>query len=263
MSTATRSSYLGRLHHQWQTELADRPAADPDGTPWASLHPCLAGPSTLEDILATISASEREHTDAVLHALLSLARDGREKAARTVLQTMLPTVRRQGFTARYRSLEDPLSCAGAAMWTAITTYPLHRTRSVAANLALEALHQLDADAALTPTPVGDLVTLHLEADQLAGHSPEPGPTDREIVAATLAWALDHDALSRDEVRLLALTHLAHPTPTSAQIGAELDMTASAVRKRHSRAVHKLAAALTARLGTPCPDDLVELQRHRR
>ncbi len=39
MSTATRSSYLGRLHYQWQTELAHRPAADPDGTPWALGHP--------------------------------------------------------------------------------------------------------------------------------------------------------------------------------------------------------------------------------
>lgn len=154
MSTATRSSYLGRLHYEWQTELAHRPAADPDGTPWALGHPTLAGPHTLEGLLAVISASEGEDTDAVLHALLCLAHDGRTDAARTVLQTMLPTVRRQGLTARYRRLEDPLSCAGAAMWTAIATYPLRRTRAVAANLALEALHHLDADASLTPTPVG-------------------------------------------------------------------------------------------------------------
>ena len=262
MSTATRSSYLGRLHYEWQTELAHRLAADPDGAPWALGHPTRAGLHTLEGLLAVISASEGEDTDAVLHALLCLAHDGRTDAARTVLQTMLPTVRRQGLTARYRRLEDPLSCAGAAMWTAIATYPLRRTRAVAANLALEALHHLDADASLTPTPVGDLVSAHLEADQLAGHHPEPEPTDRDAAAATLAWALDHAVLSPDEVRLLALTHLAHPTPTSAQIGAELGLNAAAIRKRQSRAVHKLASALTARLGDPTPADIVDLHRHR-
>lgn len=259
----TCSSYLGRLHHEWTSELADHPATGLDGTPWSTQHPALTGPATLQEIVTAISAADREHTDAMLHALLSLAHDGHPDAARTVLQTMLPTVARHGRTARYRHLDDPLSCAGAAMWEAISAYPLHRTRSVAANLALEALHGLEpADA--SPIPVGEVICTRIESDQLAGHVPADEPTDQEAVAATIGWGLDHDVLSPTEARILALTHLAEPTPTSTQIAADLGLSAAAVRQRHSRAVRKLAAALTARLGgATSPTDLVALHRQSR
>lgn len=255
-----RSSYLGRLHQEWASELADRPATDPDGTPWSTIHPALSGHATLQEIVTAISAADRARADSMLHALLSLAQRRRPDAARTVLQTMLPTVSRHGHTARYRRLEDPLSCAGAAMWAAISAYPLHRTCSVAANLALEALHGLDP-ADESPIPVGEVVSTRIEADQLNGHVVDDEPTDQEAVAATIGWGLDQAVLSPTDARILALTHLAEPAPTSAQVAAELGLSAAAVRQRHSRAVRKLAAALTARLGEDASaTDLVALHR---
>lgn len=255
---APTSGYLPRLYSEWDRELADHPTADHDGVLWADRAPALAGISTLGAVLEMIDAGDTERTDAVLHALLTLASRGSDIAARTVLQAMLPAVRRQGHTARFRRLEDPLSCAGAAMWTAISTYPLRRTRRVAANLALEALRALDAQE-IAPLPIED-VEARVDAAHIrtAGHG-GPEVTDAEAAAATIAWGMDHGILTPEDGRLLALVHLAEPTPSTVELADEFGITAAAVRQRHSRAVRRLASAVRDRLGCPSPEDLVATQ----
>lgn len=241
-----RPGYIGQINADW-VGLADTPLPHR----WAQAHAALDGPATTGDLLRTIRTASSGRADGLLHALLQLhdAGAGDELAGRILLQTMLGSAHRLTRTAKGRGLDDPEADAIAAMWAAIRTYPMHRTRSVAANLSLEALRRLPA-APERPLPAGELLEAQIHHAQAAGRLEAPGriPVDAEA-AATLRWAREVGILDDEEARLLALVYLSPTRPTSAALAAHLSIEPAAVRKRQSRAVAKLARGVADRLRT--------------
>lgn len=256
LTGTTTRTYVTALRAQWDAELADQPAAT-NGIPWASTSAALVGLPTLGTILDAIGAAPAEGKDEILHALLSNACAGSQLAARAVLQTMLPAVMRQARTAAGRNLEDPIAAAGAAMWEAITTYPLRRRHRVAANLTLEALRLLEA-CVTVEVPVGDEVLEVLEGALVSDGEPDPW----EAAAALVAWALDQGVISQEEGRLLAEVHLGDEAMTSRQVAARWGCSAASLRQRHSRLVRRLSHEVAMRLGEVTAGDLVDEVRLR-
>lgn len=129
------------------------PMLDQLNTEWAALDetsdiqswanaPALAGCRTLNDVLVAISQSP----DPVLAELISRAQDGDQLARRTVLQTMLGKLVRMASSGKARTHEDSFCDLVTALWARVATYPLaSRPVRIAANLSLDALHQVHAD----------------------------------------------------------------------------------------------------------------------
>lgn len=246
-----KSGLIGQLNAQW-AQLADH--ATPPAWADAGLTALTLGAIPL-DLRSSSSAS----ADATLHALLVLTRAGDELAERVLLQAMLPKIVRLERTALGRHLADPSSDALFAMWTSITTYPLHRTTSVAANLALDALHHIpaqdiadgihviplfeDSDEGLS---TDDNIDRQLIAS-LEGREETSQPNGRDLIVEVLQWALDHEILTRDDVALLALVHLRDDDDplTLKQAGEQLGLSHAATRQRHARAVRALASAVAS------------------
>lgn len=255
MQTSTTSrAYVSALHTEW-THLGPSPARCADATPFAAGCPALADAATLDDVLRTLDAADKPTQDQILHALLTLAARGEQRAARTILQTMIPAILRQARTARARHLEDPLACAGAAMWEAIMTYPRHRRAKVAANLALESLRLIEAFQDC-PMPIGDDIEVRLEQAQCAGHMDSWDLPDLEAATAVLVWALREEVVTANEAQLLAAIHLAEETPSAAQLAETVGCSAAAVRQRHSRLVRRIAQAVHDRCEVASVQDVV-------
>lgn len=240
-----RSGYLGHLNADW-VGLADT-FAPPS---WAAACPLLLDAIDLGEVLVVLGTSPAAGQDAILHTLLTLHHQGDELAGRVVLQTMLGSVQRLILTARYRRLDDVAACAVEAMWSAIAAYPLRRRASVAANLSLEALSALQK-ATQAPLPAGELLEHQIHREQLCGRlEAGSGPDPSEEAARALAWAYDQGVLDRDEVALLARTYLGETRPSSAELAVEYGVSDVTLRKRQSRAVSKLATAVSDRLAHP-------------
>lgn len=240
-----RSGYLGHLNADW-VGIADTFTPPTWGRSCAQLEEAV----DLGEVLTAINRAAAAGQDTILHALLTLHHDGDEVAGRVVLQTMLGSVQRLILTARFRQLEDIAACAVEAMWSAIANYPLRRRVSVAANLSLEALSALQK-ATQAPLPAGELLEHQIHREQLCGRlEPDSAADPAEEAARALAWAYDQGVLDQEEVRLLALTYLSENRPSSAELAAEYGVSDVALRKRQSRAVAKLAAAVSDRLSHP-------------
>lgn len=229
------ATYIGRLNHEWSSALAQAPSG------WDL--PLDSPAPTLQDVLEAIS--DAKDPDQLLYALLELHHDGDDTAGRVLLQTMLGSAHRLTRTARSRGLADGEADAIAAMWAAIATYPMHRTKRVAANLALEALASLQK--ALTsdlPASEGleDLAHWEQSCGRLSGSH---GPSASEEASEALLWALDQDVLSRAEVALLTSIYITSDRATSAELAEVHDLSPAALRQRQHRAVRKLATAVRA------------------
>ena len=97
--------------------------------------------ATLDDLLDHVNRrGQIERSDEVLLKLLQLSPND-DLAARTVLQAMMPTMKR--LTSRFAtcgawSAEETAAVVVAAMWDRIRTYPVdRRPRKVSANLTLD------------------------------------------------------------------------------------------------------------------------------
>lgn len=240
-----RPGLLGRLNHEWATAWADQPVP----THW----PPLTAAHTCQGLLTDTTTATPSRADAILLALLRLHRDGDHRAGRVVLQVMLGSAGRLVHTAERRELDDPASAAVEAMWATIATYPLHRHHAVPANLALNALAALPRSA---PVPIPTL-NPHQDPNPSTGHPATPLPgLDGGIAAqideatSLLRWAHRHHVLDQPETTLLARTYLADPSPTSTALARRYGVPPATLRKRQSRAVAKLAAAVTSRLNAP-------------
>lgn len=242
--TPTTTGVVGALNCEW-VHLATAPTCTA-ATRWSDLQPALAGLDTLGQVRETLS---REHdgprTDEILHALLTLHAHGHPLAGRTVLQTMLGCTTRLSWTARRRQLLDHCETAVAAMWAAIDTYPLRRTRKVAANLSLEALHLLEMPA-LDEVPTShETIAEQVHDAQVRYRHPDPTDTTYQAAVDALLWANQTNALTRGEIELLARMHLADDAPdtTLLTVADELALPYETVRKRYQRAIHRLAHAI--------------------
>ena len=245
---------IGALNREWE-HLRD--------TPTPSHWPAsLTSSPTVGAVLDRIRSCRSSEADAALHALLTLHAQGHELAGRMVLQSMLGKVVKLARTAVARGFVDPDNTVVELMWTAVHTYPLTRTSCVAGNLALDALHLMDQRAPAREIPIsniGDpdcnaedllewLMTVNESADAAAAREAEE--RQRRLVE-TLHWAVQHQVLSADDVRLLARVHLgigaAARHETMRSIAADMRTSHTALRKRHSRAVQALSAAVVQRL----------------
>lgn len=248
--TPRHTGVLGQLNSEWAASLGTYPVP----AAWSSAS-SLARFATLQEVLDAISrTASSQDIDAILHALLTLHRRGDQTAGRTVLQTMLGKVARTAHTARNRGLGDEYEAALAAMWSAIHGYPLHRTRSVAGNLALDALRQLERRA---PEEVAVPQTWLTEAEG-AQHIPA-GSADEgfdTVLVQTLTWAADHSVLSPAQIKLLALAHLQTSGGFVARmtgLAEEMGVTFRCLQQRHQRAVTRLAAAVADAMWAPDQD----------
>lgn len=108
---------------------------------WTERDETLGQFSALDELIGYVNQrGQIEQSDQVLLALLAMADD--DLAARTVLQAMMPVVKR--MTSKFStcgawSAEETAAVVVAAMWDRIRTYPVERRpRKVSANLALDA-----------------------------------------------------------------------------------------------------------------------------
>ena len=235
---------IGQLNVEW-ARLRNDPATVRTVTGWASRKPALAGAAGLVDI-ETRTTTSRQAADSVLLALLELAHDGDQLAGRTVLQLMLGKAVRIAASRTGRTDRDTLEqLAVTALWDVIAAYPIDRRRQkVAANLAMDTLHQVVAelrhDRHETPTD-SDVLGRVVEDRGALGD----GPADAELVEVVM-WGVESGVIGREDAVLLVRVYCTGAdNPGGAAVAAEFGLSWAAARQRCSRAVRKLAAAVHA------------------
>lgn len=260
-TTPTKHSrgVIGHLNLEWSTTLGPQPVPKP----WTARFPELAAP-TIGDLLAQLRTANGAEADRRLHALLTLNHAGHALAGRTLVQAMLGKVVKLGPTARGRGLGDPHESILLALWETITRYPLRRTKSVAANLALDTLHRLSPAETTTLIPAGLATAAEAVSDPSADDCPrwerdfatalrhdvdDRAETFEEVLVRTLMWAQDHQVLSPAEIEVIGRLHLA-PEASYASVANDIGSSPGAVRQRHSRGIRKLARAVVDRLDEP-------------
>lgn len=256
---------VGALNAEWAR------LAGPDSAPlvqrWARSSPAFRG---LGDLRAVVSAVRGDDGDEVLRALLRLARQGDQLAARAALQAMLGAavrLARRTLPHADGDLEEALARAVAALWQVVRDYPVDRRACRAADGV-----SLDVLGVLTGTgrgpdllPGGELPSEVPEAAEPAqgGMRDEfwcatgvsrPGACGDEQVILLLAWAVRERVISAQDARLLLRLH-SPADPEAAvscrDVAEELGIGHAAVRQRASRATRRVAAAVrVAALGSP-------------
>jgi hypothetical protein len=109
---------------------------------WHDQQPELRRFASPRQLLLFLHSAPAAQTDAILLALLTLARDDR-LAGRTLLQVLLPALKRQAKRIANRSYrrDEVWELLLFFAWQGICCYPLQRRRRrVAANLTLQVLH---------------------------------------------------------------------------------------------------------------------------
>ncbi|TDD70972.1 hypothetical protein E1262_07535 [Jiangella aurantiaca] len=257
----TGTGVAGRLNDEWDRLRADGRAGAV--ARWAAAEPALAGCRDLADVEATVTAAASRPAgasrggaagaasrgaDAVLLALLRLARDGDALAGRTVLQLMLgKAIRIAAGHAGRDSRESIEQAAVAALWTVIATYPTERRPTkVAANIAMDTLGVISRELAYcrTETPA--------EPDTLAAVV-GTDPADLTVAAGgdvdlteLLAWAVDAGAVSAGDAALLLDIYAPAPGLDGGAAAAErAGISWAAARQRASRAVRRITLAIRA------------------
>lgn len=258
MTSTTYTSYrtdlatgvLGGVVAEWNRRHANR------GAVFGSLGFRNAG-----ELETEIHNLPKAATDSALHELLTLEHSGHELAGRLVLQLMLPKVahftnRCTGFTALRMPIAERQQASLEAMWEAIRTYPLRRAKSVSGNLALNALALITKEYGtyLSDQPelsIGDEEVLQSLADREAvAESSEPawGDSSYDELVKLLSWAVESDALTRDEVSLLARFDLGEQDDRAA-LATDLNVSPATLIKRVWRIRTKLVSAVRTHIET--------------
>jgi hypothetical protein len=251
-------SLPSRLNVEWRS-LCAAPDTAAVVAGWASDRAALAGLASLRGLLRRIADEDPVGRDAVLLALLELARGGDELAGRVVLQVMLPKAVRVAMSVVRRpdvlgDREEAQARAVAALWQAIATYPLlTRPARVPGNLALDTLALVQRGhtgsshftVAFPEQSFADLQVLG-EAGRLdVGPDDLFGPADAELLML-LAWSVRSGVLELQEARLLARIYLPDgQPPDTGVIAAELGISRAALRQRCSRLARRLGDAAIA------------------
>ncbi|MDN5766100.1 MAG: hypothetical protein L0H96_09585 [Humibacillus sp.] len=248
-----QSGILGAMNREWD-HLGHSPSRHPDGTRWATTHPCLQDLATVSDILDALrhSPSGSPEADELLRSLLDLNASGTGIAGRALIHTMMPRILKLTFTAEARGLDDPAGAALEAMWSAISHFPTAKPHRIAACLALNALNALPnpREAALTLEPAQ--VEFEVDREALAGRGrPVSGLTAEDEVARLLGWAQASGVLARGDVDLLAVLHQAD-APSQNELALRLGISRQAMWKRASRATARLRDAVARAHTAPRP-----------
>ncbi len=253
-----RGSLPSRLNVEWRS-LCDAADTAAVVAGWASDRPALAGLASLRGVLRRIADEDPAGRDAVLLALLELARGGDGLAGRVVLQAMLPKAVRVAMSVVRRpdvlgDREEAHARAVAALWQAIATYPLQaRPARVPGNLALDTLALVQRghtgsshfSVAFPEQPFADLEVLGDAGRVDVGPDDLFGPADAELLTL-LAWSVRTGVLELHEARLLIRVYVpdGHGLDTHL-IAAELGISRAALRQRCSRLARRLGDAAIA------------------
>jgi hypothetical protein len=131
---------LRQLDHEWES-IVVRHRGSRAIRKWGAGESALCGMRTLGEVIDRVNErGHPEESDAVLLILLRHAAAD-DLAARTVLQAMMPAVKR--MTAKFStcgawSAEETAAVVVAAMWERIRCYPVdRRPRKASANLSLD------------------------------------------------------------------------------------------------------------------------------
>lgn len=207
MSTTApaQTGLLEALRIEWSGSLTDR-AHDFPGI----------GTRSCGELEVELKAATGREQDRLLHALLTAGHDGDALAERVLLQHMLPKAVHLARTCRgLRALTlsdhtpvDAVSTAIGAMWESIRRYPLNRVEKVKANIGMDAL--LIVNKSMSPGDPGEHATEDVHLEQVlqdqgksAALEPEWGDDTFHDLVTVLTWAIDTEALTPDDVRLLA------------------------------------------------------------
>ena len=256
----TWNTLAGQLNLEW-AQLSASPGSARAVACWGDRAPALAGAASPEQVRARVAELDVRARDAVLLALLELVQAGDALAGRTVLQIMLGKAVRVAASMSGRAdlsgqREEALAGAVAALWQAITTYPVaERPSRVAANLALDTLALVQRGhtgssrhrPVCPEVPVADLRVLgepthhDLDSGQLSG------PPDAQVFTV-LAWAVRTGVLSLTEARLLSQVYgvdtCGRATDVQA-LAAQHGLTWPALRQRCHRLARRLRVAVAA------------------
>ena len=261
---------IGALNAEWRQILVN-PGARRAVARWSTTQPALDG---YVDPAAVLDAVTRRGQDAVLLALLTLAREGDALAARIALQAMLGAavrLARRTLGHAQGDLEESLSRAVAALWQVIRDYPLERRTCRAADgISLDVLAALTAKGrSRVEVPGGLPVELAEVPDDSSDESglrglfwaaAHPGAdhacSDEQLILL-LAWAVRRGAVSLGDARLLLRLHSPREpgvVVTCREVAEELGLGHAALRQRASRATRRLASAVAAHV-YGCLDDV--------
>jgi hypothetical protein len=151
MSSPARTTVVDQLEREWPPLLHHRLASD--FSRWRSAQPSLRRFEQPSQLLCFLHTAPSAATDEPLLALLILAQ-GDAAAGRFVLQAVLPALKAQAQRLTWRGVphDELWELLLFYAWQAIRTYPVaRRSRTVAANLVLQVLHdttrELDAPPA--------------------------------------------------------------------------------------------------------------------
>lgn len=252
---------------------------------WGRREPALAGFSTLGEIPLFVDQADMDAKDEVLAALLRLAQAGQHLAARTVLQCMLPGLRRlYGSRPVFRrECERAGQRAGfddaeaehfltSECWMQIMRYPLdRRPRKIASNLYWDTRKNAITQPTCQPESVIAVDTdfdfashVDIEQDYVESVGVERFATD---LVACIEWALSVNAITQSEANLLTDVFVEHgvqrPTVTDTSghrntiyltIAQEQGLSYQTVCKQVSRAKKRLVTAITKNLLATDPAD---------
>lgn len=246
--TLTPGKLLTTLRDEWGNSLAHR------------THNFRGiGVRTCEQLMADVNASRDASQDHLLHALLQAGHEGDQLAERVALQCMLPkavhfarscTALRNLGTGSHTSA-DAVSTAIGAVWESISTFPLTRTEKIKANIGLDAL------AIINKTMGTGLGREHTAEDDFLEHmmhstnptttfEPSWGDDAFHDLVTVLTWAIDTEALTPEEVRMLARFDLGDPQERD-RLADELGSKRDSVTRRVYRIRVKLMNAVRAHI----------------
>lgn len=218
-------------------------------TEWQIIAPEIRDMESLEDLVdAMDQGGPFADDDTIWLAMITRAQDGDDLAGHVLLRSLRMRCHGLGRTAAWRGLDKPLAAAQAAAWIAIATYPLTRRTKVRSNLFMETLHHMpDADPVRSRRREQGRECLFASptaADAvLAG---ERQPSAAEEIVDLLLWALDSEIITREEGALLyrcSVEAERSPRMELTAIAAENGVSDRWMRELHSRAVHKISAAV--------------------
>ena len=280
------SGVYGDLVEDWK-RVCDLPTVRTTLRKWAKNHSALSGFNSLTDLLDQIDSAGTERTDELLSALIQLAQAGQQLAGQTVLQAMLPKLSRLAATATMdggdaNTLEERRQIGVTTFWELLATYPVERrTRRVAANLALDTLHQITATTRRSiseyPCGIGQDLNGHPTRDfgedfarfgeinvnlvrgsESAGQTAvvddisaaaiarvSDGPDADGDLLSCVAWGVDVQAITPEEASMLVRVYAPGPNQAGGHrtVATDLGIREEALRARCSRAVRRLTLAV--------------------
>lgn len=250
---------LGQLNAEWSA--LTRRDHDDDVRRWAQRFPALE-PARSPAEVAALVLRRAGRNDPQLAALIALTQEGDPLAGQVLMQVLVGPACRLAARTRHHadSLEAARCQAVGAMWVAVRAYPLPRRTSHVNGLTLDALRLITGRRPAPPELPTETDALEpLLAERAPDDSvrdrfwretaPEPGAATLSELDELLAWAVRRNVISPASADILRRMH-GPQRVTSAVIGRELGLSASAVRERARRALRAVSTAVRLQLGEP-------------